>query len=133
MRRDDIKALYQEWERTFPDLYVEVEPLEACLQVLDLLLLYLYLLLPCSELVTAKTILKHLDYELLAELRTVLGADRGIYRFRQSSNPRRHTWFTTERPFMSLLRNRSDDRSLSNYDAFFTGFDPRTDGCCSFR
>ncbi|MFC4248218.1 hypothetical protein ACFOZ7_14990, partial [Natribaculum luteum] len=34
---------------------------------------------------------------------------------RRSANPQRHTWFTIERPFMRLLRNRSDGKSLSNY------------------
>ncbi|SET84435.1 hypothetical protein SAMN04488694_11427 [Natrinema hispanicum] len=84
-------------------------PLEASLK-------YLYLLLLCSELAMEKTVLELLNYELLAEMRTVLGADRGIYRFRRSANPQRHTWFTIERPFMRLLRNRSDGKSLSNYN-----------------
>ena len=64
-------------------------PLEASLKLFDLLLFY-------SDLTTKKSVLKLFDYELLAEMRTVLGADRGIYRFQRSANPQRHTWFTTE-------------------------------------
>lgn len=60
-------------------MYVRFVPLEETFKLLDLLLLY-------SELLTEKTIFEPLDYELLAEQRTVLGTDRRIYRFRRSAN-----------------------------------------------